>query len=37
MRKYNPTEEAYKLLTDVEGATMVIEEAIGFLGEALDD
>ena len=44
-RNYNPVEVAYELLVDIfnkpnvdkEEAFIIIEEAIGYLGEALDD
>lgn len=44
-RSYNPVEKAYKILTkahfdddtDLTGAHIAMEEAIGFLGEALAD
>ena len=46
VNKYNPVEEAYKLLVPFMSATdnidssqllVTIEEAVGYLGEALDD
>ena len=44
-KKYNPISEAYEILlkvmnnpdADKEDALIAIEEAIGYLGEALDD
>lgn len=44
MRKYDPVEEAYRILlkvqdnpdADFDDASFAIEEAIGYLGEALD-
>lgn len=46
-KQYNPVEEAYKLLESlmnqkseavtIEEAMIAIEEAVGYLGEALDD
>lgn len=44
-KKYNPIAEAYKILLEIQDnkeatsddAFIAIEEAIGYLGEALDD